>query len=245
MAAKHRPPDPCGRPLNSPFRSSGLEIPVRVVLLPIDRRPRTTACDPNPKCVRPSFKRELRRYERRLSSLALHAHISARPAAGIDIATLAVERGSAARFPIGKTQKCRIGQLIGSIGIQVRAQSDQRSGERPPPSTTCKLRVQYEDIHQSPRRPPRLRDCIVRNAIAHTLRSLNECASAQGTGGGAHTLRSLNECASAQGTGGVGTQRAGPDSVRNRREQTSAENVGMLYIGRFRPTCHGRFNVGT
>jgi hypothetical protein len=65
----------------------------------------------------------------------LYAHISAHPGAGIDIAPLAVKRGSAARFLIGKTQESRIGQLIGNIGIQVRAQPDQRSGERPPPST--------------------------------------------------------------------------------------------------------------
>jgi hypothetical protein len=119
-----------------------------------------------------------------LSSLALYAHISAHPGAGIDIAPLAVKRGSAARFLIGKTQECRIGQLIGNIGIQVRAQPDQRSGERPPPSTAWKLRVQYEDIHQSPRGPSKLRVAIVRNAVAYALRSLNECASARGTGGG-------------------------------------------------------------
>lgn len=83
-----------------------------------------------------------------LSSLGLHAHRSAHPAAGIDIAPLAVERGGAARLLIGKTQECRIRQLIGNVGIQVRAQSDQRISERPPPSTAWKLRIQYEDIHQ-------------------------------------------------------------------------------------------------
>lgn len=46
MAAKHRTPDRCGRPLNCAFRSSGLELPVCVVLLPFDRRPRTPARDP-------------------------------------------------------------------------------------------------------------------------------------------------------------------------------------------------------
>ena len=47
MAVKHRPPVQCGRPLNSTFQSSGLELPeVCVVLLPIEPGPRTPACDP-------------------------------------------------------------------------------------------------------------------------------------------------------------------------------------------------------
>ncbi len=45
MAVTHLPPDRCGRPLKSTFRSSGLELPVYVVLLPVDRRPRTPARD--------------------------------------------------------------------------------------------------------------------------------------------------------------------------------------------------------
>jgi hypothetical protein len=45
MAVKHRSPDRCGRPLNFAFRSSGLELPVCVVLPPVDRRPRTPARD--------------------------------------------------------------------------------------------------------------------------------------------------------------------------------------------------------
>jgi hypothetical protein len=85
-----------------------------------------------------------------LSSLALHAHRSAHPAAGIDIAPLTVESGGAARLLICKTLECRIRQLIGSVGIQVRAQPDQRIGERPSPSTAWKLRIQDEDIHQPP-----------------------------------------------------------------------------------------------
>lgn len=48
VAVKHRPPDRCGRPLNSTLRSSGLELPLCVVLLPVDPRPRTPARDPEP-----------------------------------------------------------------------------------------------------------------------------------------------------------------------------------------------------
>ena len=41
MTAKHRPPDRCGRPLNSTF----LELPVCAVLLPVEPRPRAPAFD--------------------------------------------------------------------------------------------------------------------------------------------------------------------------------------------------------
>jgi len=52
VAVKHRPPDICGRtPLNSTFRSPGLELPACVVLLPVDPRPRTPASDPQQSLV--------------------------------------------------------------------------------------------------------------------------------------------------------------------------------------------------
>ena len=46
MAVKYRPPDRCGRPLNSTLRSFGFELPVCVLLLPDGPRPRTPARDP-------------------------------------------------------------------------------------------------------------------------------------------------------------------------------------------------------
>jgi hypothetical protein len=46
LAVKYRPPYRCGRTLNGTLRSSDLELPVCVVLLPVDPRPRTPARDP-------------------------------------------------------------------------------------------------------------------------------------------------------------------------------------------------------
>lgn len=46
LAVKYRPPDLRGRQLNGTLRSSDLELPVCVVLLPADPLPRTPARDP-------------------------------------------------------------------------------------------------------------------------------------------------------------------------------------------------------
>jgi hypothetical protein len=46
LAVKHHPPDRCGRPLYCTLRTSGLELPVCVLLLPVDSQPRTPARDP-------------------------------------------------------------------------------------------------------------------------------------------------------------------------------------------------------